>query len=90
MRASAKTPKGKKTVKATTGILSETNENRQGIYICNPSTKEVWLAFGETAVKEEGLWLKKEGGSTFIDSSWGGPIACITTEGEGSVSFIEY
>lgn len=84
----AKAGKGKKTVKAESQVLVEENNHRIEIYVCNPSSKEVWLAFGETAVKEEGLWLKKEGGSVVIPG-WLGSITCVTTEGEGSITFAE-
>lgn len=88
MRSEARTPKGKKLVKATSQVLLEANPSRDQIVICNPSAKEVWLALGETAAKEEGLWLKKESGSIVI-LGWGGPIACITSEGEGTITYAE-
>ncbi|HEU5115586.1 MAG TPA: hypothetical protein VFT74_02815 [Isosphaeraceae bacterium] len=86
--AEAKTPKGKFTVKATNQTLVTANEGRVSLYVFNPSAKEVWLAFGETAVAKEGIWLKKEVGSVYIPD-YKGIVACITTEGEGEISFVE-
>lgn len=80
--------KGKKTVKAESQTLVASNRARIALIVCNPSSKEVWLALGATAVKEEGIWLKKEGGSTVIDF-YTGAISCITTEGEGSITYSE-
>lgn len=87
--STAKTAKGKFTVKATSQTLVNANEDRVGIYVDNPSSKEVWLCLGtEAAVKEEGLWLKKEVGSKYIQG-YSGAITCITSEGEGSIVFAE-
>ena len=80
--------KGKKTVKATTEELLPENKNRIGVWISNPSGKEVWLAFGPTAAKEEGIWIKKETGPIFL-YGYNGPISCITTAEEGSITFCE-
>lgn len=84
----ARQPKGKATAKATTGELVKANGNRQALFVCNPSAKEVWLALGPTAAKEEGIWLKKESGATVIET-YTGVVACITTEGEGVITFSE-
>lgn len=89
----ARTPKGKVTAKATSGTLVAENRNRKALYVCNPSAKEVWLALGATAVKEEGIWLKKESGLIVIPGAgsegYTGEVALITTEGEGTVTFTE-
>lgn len=87
-KSNAKTSKGKLTVKGTTQVLCLENEARIGVYVSNPSGKEVWLALGESATKEEGIWLKKEVGSVFIQG-YTGPISCITTAEEGSIVFAE-
>lgn len=85
----AKRSKGKLTAKSTESqVLLPENEKRVGAYVFNPSSKEVWLALGETATKEEGIWLKKEAGSVFIQG-YTGPVAVITTSEEGSVSYVE-
>jgi hypothetical protein len=84
----AKTPKGKKTVKAESQTLVAANDARLTLTVQNPSDKEVWLAKGPTAGKEEGVWLKKEGGSIVIDD-YTGIVSCITSEGEGSICFSE-
>jgi len=84
----AKNPKGKKEAKATSQELLTTNGNRIGVYVFNPSANEVWLALGTTAVAGEGIWLKKESGAVFIQG-YNGVISCITTSGEGNISFSE-
>ncbi|HET7455385.1 MAG TPA: hypothetical protein VFJ76_07690 [Solirubrobacterales bacterium] len=84
----AKTSKGKKVVKAESQTLVGANENRVSLSVFNPSSKEVWLACGSTATKEEGIWLKKESGSIVIND-YGGPVSCVTTEGEGTITFVE-
>lgn len=86
--AEARTSKGKLTAKSTNQTLVTANEARIGLYVFNPSSKEVWLALGETAAKEEGIWLKKEVGSVYIPD-YTGIVACITTEGEGAITFAE-
>lgn len=86
----AKTPQGRLTVKATSQTLVNANGNRIGIYIFNPSAKEVWLCLGtEAAEKEKGIWLKKEAGQIFLQG-YTGAVTCITSEGEGVVSFVEF
>lgn len=84
----ATTPKGKKLVKAESQTLVAANDARVALVVCNPSTKEVWLALGASATKEEGTWLKKEGGAIVIDF-YTGPVSCVTTEGEGVITFSE-
>lgn len=80
--------KGKVTAKATSGTLVAAWPNRVALYVYNPSSKEVWLALGATAAKEEGIWLKKEGGSAVIEG-YTGIVTLVTTEGEGTVTFAE-
>lgn len=84
----ATTPKGKVTAKATSETLTAANPARVELYVCNPSSKEVWLCLGTPAVKEEGIWLKKEGGQCVI-SGYLGIVTLITTEGEGTVTFTD-
>lgn len=84
----ARASKGKLTAKATTQTLVEAHADRVALYVCNPSAKEVWLALGATAVAKEGIWLKKESGSVVIEG-YTGVVSCITTEGEGEISYSE-
>lgn len=84
----AKTPKGKITAKTESQVLAEFNEPRVALFITNSGAKAVWLAFGPTAVAEEGPMLSKEGGSTVIDN-YSGAVSIITKEGESVVSFSE-
>jgi hypothetical protein len=84
----AQTAAGSITAKATTQVLAAANPTREELYVCNPSSKEVWLALAETAVKEKGIWLKKEGGSAVI-TGYIGAVGLITSEGEGLVTFAE-
>jgi hypothetical protein len=88
-RESSNTSKGKVTAKATSGTLAKAYSGRQAIFVCNPSAKEVWLALGETAAKEEGIWLKKEGGTAVIEGGYTGIVTCITSEGEGTITYAE-
>ena len=87
-RADANKPKGKVTARATSGTLAAANAYRVALYVSNPSSEEVWLALGATAVKEEGIWLKKESGSVTINN-YTGIVTCITTEGEGTITYAE-
>lgn len=84
----AKNSGGKLTAKATSQTLAAANPGRYELYVCNPSTKEVWLALGETATKEQGIWLRKESGSVVI-SGYTGIVSAVTSEGEGLVTFAE-
>jgi hypothetical protein len=84
----ATTPKGKKTAKETSQQLLAANPARVEFTVSNPSSKEVWLSLGETATKEEGIWLKKEGGA-YTNTSYTGRVDIVTTEGEGVVAFSE-
>lgn len=85
----ARAGKGKVTAKATSGTLVKENLSRRGLYVSNPSSKEVWLALGSSATKEEGLWVKKETSLVFPILDYTGPISLVTTEGEGTVTYIE-
>lgn len=87
-RADANKSKGKVTAKATSGTLAAANPYRVALYVSNPSSKEVWLALGATATKEEGIWLKKESGSTTL-LNYTGIVTCVTTEGEGTITYAE-
>lgn len=80
--------KGKKTAKAESQTLVAANDARVALVVCNPSSKEVWLSLGSSATKEEGIWLKKEGGSVVIDY-YTGPVSCVTSEGEGVITYSE-
>lgn len=84
----AKTGGSKLTAKATSQTLILANEARIEFGVFNPSSKEVWLTFGETAEKEKGVWLKKEVGA-YVNTSYNGIVTVITTEGEGTVTFYE-
>ena len=89
-RESSNNGKGKVTAKATSGTLAKAYSGRQALFVCNPSAKEVWLALGSEATKEEGIWLKKESGTLVIDGGlYTGIVTCITTEGEGTITFSE-
>lgn len=86
--STANASKGKLKAKETTQTLVAANGGRVELYVCNPSAKEVWLALGETAAKEEGIWLKKESGCVVI-SGYTGIVTCITTSGEGEITYSE-
>ena len=85
----AKGSKGKVTAKSTSGKLVGENGNRQALYVSNPSAKEVWLALGSEAKKEEGIWLKKESSLVYPLIGYTGEVTLVTTEGEGTVTYVE-
>jgi hypothetical protein len=81
--------KGKFTAKSTSQTLIAANDARIGLIVQNPSSKEVWLALGSTATKEEGIWLKKETATPVVITGYTGPVSCITTAEEGSIVYAE-
>lgn len=85
----AKHSKGKVTAKATSGTLVAANPSRRALYVSNQSAKEVWLALGETATKEEGIWVKKETSLAYPITQYTGIVSLVTTEGEGTVAYAE-
>lgn len=87
--SSATKERGKVTAKATSGTLVSEFSGRQALFVSNPSSKEVWLALGPEAKKEEGIWLKKETTLTIPITGYTGPISLITSEGEGTVTFVD-
>lgn len=84
----AKTPKSKVTAKTENQTLAADNENRIELIVSNVGTKDAFLACGATAAADEGVYLKKEGGSVII-VGYTGVVACITKEGESVLSFSE-
>lgn len=85
----SRTPGAKFTAKATSQVLLTENKDRVAIYLSNPSAKEVWVNLGGTAVKEEGIWLKKESVLPFPIIGYLGPVSVITTAEEGSIVVCE-
>jgi hypothetical protein len=88
MKGDAKTAKGKLLAKTESKTLLKLNGNRSQAVICNNGTKDVWLAYGPTAAAEEGIYLKKEGGS-YVLEGYSGEVTAITKEGESLVTFVE-
>ena len=91
-KPSAKTPKGKVKVKsAESTALIAAYPDRQAFYVSNPGAKDVWLALGPTAVKEEGILVKKElgGAQPIVIQGYTGEVAAIATESEIEVAFAE-
>lgn len=43
------------------------NEQRKRLIICNGSTNNVWIAFGDTAVVGKGVFLAPSGGTFEVD-----------------------
>src|SRR5690348_11930457 len=84
----AKGSKGKKTAKASSETLLEENPSRVEFTVANPSSKTVWLNLSAAAaVKEEGIWLPPN--ASYTNNSYTGKVTCITTEGEGSITYVE-
>lgn len=84
----AKTPKGAIKAKGTSQTLVAENDSRVVLIVTNGSSADVDLACGPTAVKEEGLYLKAEGGSIAIPY-YTGEVSVIARSGEGVVGFVE-
>lgn len=82
--------KGKGGLKAKTASqeLVEANENRVALELVNDGANKVWVAYGKTAVAEEGIPLYPEGGSKVIEN-YSGIVSVITKSGESLVGFIE-
>ncbi|HZN10475.1 MAG TPA: hypothetical protein VFC61_02290 [Blastocatellia bacterium] len=87
----AKTPKGKVTANTGSKTLIADNRDRIRAFVSNNGANDVWLALGTTAVAEEGILLKKEGGGNqpFQLEGYTGIITVITKTGESVVSFSE-
>lgn len=86
--AEAKTAKGKITAETSSKELVAANESRVALFISNAGANPVWLAFGPTAVAEEGPMLVKEGGSVIIDN-YSGKVAIITKTSTSVVGYSE-
>lgn len=89
-KGSAKASKGKLKAKSESQVVVKEFAGRSAFWAQNPSAKEIWLALGETAVKEEGIWLKKETATPVVIEGYTGPISCITTAEEGEFVFAEF
>jgi hypothetical protein len=84
----AKTPKAKATAEATSQTLLEVNGDRVEFTVANPGGQDVWVALGPEAVKEEGVWLKKEAG-VYTNTTYTGIVSFCTTESTSLVTFVE-
>lgn len=84
----AKTPKGALKTKTESQTLAASNENRVSLYVVNNGTKPLWLAFGATAVADEGIRLNENGGAIII-SDYTGIVTAISKEAEPVACFIE-
>jgi hypothetical protein len=87
---SNKAVKGKGSLKAknTSQKLVDENANRVGLYVYNTGFSPVYLALGEAATAEEGIYLPKEGGDEKI-TNFSGAIYAITKEGESLLTYVE-
>jgi hypothetical protein len=84
----ARVSKGKLTAKTESKELGKANNDRIALLVTNGGAKDAWLALGEAAVAEEGIYLKKEGGA-WENVVYTGPIFAITKEGETNLSYSE-
>jgi hypothetical protein len=85
----AKTGKGKVEATTASATLVAANEERGEVVISNNGAKDVWLAFGPTAVAEEGVRLPTGSLPPFVCRSYSGQITVIAKEGTSVVSFAE-
>lgn len=74
--------------KTESQTLIAANDGRVAAYITNDGAGTVYLAFGATAVKNEGIRLLKEDPPLFV-GCYTGVIAVVTAEGEAVVTFVE-
>lgn len=91
--------KGKATVNTTAGgiVIAAANANRNGIILFNEGTVDVWVAFGETPVYQEGT--KVPAGGSVVYHYAGNPngynaltlLECkgITNSGSALVAYQE-
>jgi hypothetical protein len=87
---SDKATKGKGSLKAknTSQKLVDANPNRVGLYVYNTGSSPVYLALGEAAAAEEGIFLPKESGDEKI-TNFSGAVYAITKEGESLLTYVE-
>tara|TARA_R100000750_G_C2288566_1_gene73992 strand:- start:151 stop:441 length:291 start_codon:yes stop_codon:yes gene_type:complete len=80
----------------TAGVASvevlAANNQRVGYAIVNDSDTAVYLAFGATAVLNEGVRLNSNGGATVSDTNsiFTGAINVISSAGSKEVTFVEF
>ena len=84
----ARTDKGKLTIKTESKELAKANGDRLALIISNEGAKDVWLALGTTAVAKEGIFLKS-GGEPWVLQGYSGAVSVIAGEGESNICFVE-
>lgn len=84
----AKKPAGAVKAKTESQTLIAANPGRVAVYITNDGEKTVYLAFGATAVKDEGIRLLKGDPPLYVDT-YTGTISVVTAEGESVTTYVE-
>lgn len=84
----AKNGKGAVKAKTASQTLAEANPGRVALYVTNDGEKDVYLALGATAVKNEGIRLAPEDPPLHIPD-YSGAVSVVTAEGESVVTFAE-
>ncbi len=84
----AKNLAGAVKAKTESQTLVASNPGRVAVYITNDGEKTVYLAFGATAVKSEGIRLLKGDPPLYVDT-YTGVISVVTAESESVVTFTE-
>ncbi|HEX6456242.1 MAG TPA: hypothetical protein VF009_06950 [Solirubrobacterales bacterium] len=85
----ARTSAGAVTAKTNSQTLvADTEGQRVGLYVTNEGANDVWLALGEKAEPQKGIYVKKEGGAATIDN-YTGVVSVVTKTGESNVTFAE-
>lgn len=85
----ARSAAGAVTAKTTSQTLSaDTESQRVALYVTNEGVNDVWLALGEKAEPQKGIYVRREGGSATIDN-YTGIVSVVTKIGESNVTFAE-
>ena len=87
-RTEAEVAKGKITATTVSAQVRAANRSRVVLKMTNDGANTVYVAYGPTAVKNEGDRLNAEGGTVTIDE-YTGEVTLVTAEGESNVCFTE-
>jgi len=82
------TSKGAVKAKTESQKLAGANEARVALVVSLDGEKPVYLAYGATAVKNEGVVLQK-GGPPFVIDHYQGEVSVVTASEESVVCFVE-
>jgi hypothetical protein len=87
-RSKATKGKGKVLAKTESQVVVEENKERITLYLTNSGANDAWVALEKTAVAEEGIYLKKEGGAATV-TDYSGAVGVCTGTGTANIGFCE-